>query len=220
MPQENFDAFALRLHPDDEVAVLKRTLKAGTELVNGRVRVTATKTIPAGHKIALTPIRDGAAVHRYGQIIGFAQGTIAPGDHVHTHNCAMRDFARDYAFGANAKATQYFNDPATFQGYVRADGRVATRNYIGVLTSVNCSATVAKYIADAFKRNPFGGASLLDQLSQSGASRCGGGGGNVGVRAPWHVAAWGRDHGRGHMEKLERGVLSLRQLDRLVERRP
>ena len=78
---EKFDDFAVRLHPADEVAVLKRTVKSGTELVNGSLRVTATKTIPAGHKIALVPLQDGAEVRRYGQVIGCAQGAIAAGDH-------------------------------------------------------------------------------------------------------------------------------------------
>ncbi|MBI3708684.1 MAG: UxaA family hydrolase, partial [Proteobacteria bacterium] len=94
-------------------------------------------------------------VRRYSQIIGFATIDIAPGEHVHTHNCEIRDFARDYAYGELAQPTRYVNQPATFEGFARADGRVATRNYIGVLTSVNCSATVARYVAEAFKSNPF-----------------------------------------------------------------
>src|SRR4029077_4411047 len=81
---EKFDEFAIRLHPTDDVAVLKRTVKAGTELLNGALRVSAAKNIPAGHKIALAPIADGAPVRRYGQVIGFAQGNIAAGEHVHT----------------------------------------------------------------------------------------------------------------------------------------
>ena len=92
---------------------------------------------------------------RYNQIIGFAKRPIAAGEHVHLHNLAMGEFARDYAFGVDAKPTQYVAAPATFQGIVRADGtnkgRVATRNYIGILSTVNCSATVAHGIADAFK---------------------------------------------------------------------
>ena len=157
-----FAKLTIRLSAEDNVAIARADLLPGTDLANEGV--TALRHVPSGHKIATRAIAKDEPIRRYGQIIGFATDAIAPGDHVHTHNCAMRDFARDYAFGVNAKATQYVNDPATFQGYVRADGRVATRNYIGVLTSVNCSATVAKYIADAFKRNPFGGASLLDEF--------------------------------------------------------
>jgi altronate hydrolase len=78
---------------------------------------------------------------------------IAAGEHVHTHNLAFSDFAREHAPGAAAQPTAYVAQPATFQGIVRADGRVATRNYIGVLTSVNCSATAARAIADYFRRD-------------------------------------------------------------------
>lgn len=94
----------------------------------------------------------GQALRRYGQIIGFASQAIAAGEHVHVHNLAMGEFARDYAFGVDAKGQQAPNDD-TFMGIVRADGRVATRNYIGILTSVNCSATVARAIADHFRRD-------------------------------------------------------------------
>src|SRR5664279_5246953 len=93
----------------------------------------------------------GEPVKRYDQIIGFAKRPIGPGEHVHLHNLAMGDFARDYAYGVDTKPTQYVDTPATFMGIVRPDGinagKVATRNYIGILSTVNCSATVAHGIA-------------------------------------------------------------------------
>jgi altronate hydrolase len=92
-------------------------------------------------------------VRRYDQVIGHATQPIAPGQHVHVHNLAYADFARHHEPGAGATPTAYFATPATFEGIVRADGRIATRNYIGVLTSVNCSATAARAIADAFRRD-------------------------------------------------------------------
>jgi altronate hydrolase len=119
--------------------------------------VTTKRRIPPGHKIATRTHAAGEAIRRYGQIIGFATEAIAPGDWVHVHNCAMGDFAKDYAWGVDAKPTPMVTPAATFQGIRRADGRVATRNYIGIVTSVNCSAHVADLIADAFKRNPFKG---------------------------------------------------------------
>ncbi|MBN8890636.1 MAG: UxaA family hydrolase, partial [Rhodospirillales bacterium] len=103
------------------------------------------------------PIAVGEPVRRYSQIIGFATAPIAPGQHIHTHNCGMGEFAKDYAWGVDARPTQYFDTPATFQGIRRPDGRVATRNYIGILTSVNCSAHVAGMVADAFRKNPITG---------------------------------------------------------------
>jgi altronate hydrolase len=145
----------IRLNAADNVVVARADLSPGTAVPGEGI--AARGPVPAGHKIATRAIAVGEPVRRYNQIIGFATSAIAPGEHVHTHNCAMGDFARDYAYCANATPTQYANAPATFQGIVRKDGRVATRNYIGILTSVNCSATVANYIAEAFKANPFTG---------------------------------------------------------------
>jgi altronate hydrolase len=113
--------------------------------------VTVSGLIPPGHKVATKAIRAGAPVRRYNQIIGFASRDIAPGEHVHLNNLAMGAFERDYAFGADVKPTRYVDPPATFMGIVRADGRVATRNYIGLLSTVNCSATVVRGIAEAFR---------------------------------------------------------------------
>ncbi len=148
----------IRLHPEDSVVIARATLLPGVAVAEG---VAAIERVPAGHKVAVRPIAPGEPVRRYGQIIGFATAAIAPGQHVHVHNCGMGDFAKDYAYGVDARPTAYFDTPATFQGFRRADGRVATRNYIGIVTSVNCSAHVAGLIADAFRRNPFGGADPL-----------------------------------------------------------
>lgn len=144
----------IRLHPEDSVVIARATLLPGTVVADG---VTATDRIPAGHKVAVKPVAEGEPVRRYGQIIGFAAAPIAPGQHVHTHNCSMGDFAKDYAYGVDATPTAPADVPATFQGIRRPDGRVATRNYIGILTSVNCSAHVASVVADMFRRNPFTG---------------------------------------------------------------
>src|SRR4051812_34045516 len=144
----------IRLHEADSVVVARTTLLPGTPVANG---ATATQRIPPGHKAAVRRIEAGEPVRKYNQIIGFATQAIAPGEHVHVHNMGMGDFAKDYAYGVDAKPTDYVSEPATFEGIVRPDGRVATRNYIGILTSVNCSAHTASLIADAFKRNPFTG---------------------------------------------------------------
>jgi altronate hydrolase len=103
--------------------------------------------------VAIRPIAAGGPILRYGQIIGFATQPIAIGQHVHVQNCGMGDFAKDYAYGVDVTPTPFFNPAATFEGIRRPDGRVATRNYIGILTSVNCSATVARAIADHFRRD-------------------------------------------------------------------
>jgi altronate hydrolase len=143
----------LRIHPDDDVVIARTQLVGGTELPGEGVTVAGL--VPPGHKVAVRAIRAGSPVRRYGQVIGVATQDIAPGQHVHTHNLAFGDFAREHAPGAGAKPTEYVAAPATFDGIVRPDGRIATRNYIGVLTSVNCSATAARAIADRFRRDIF-----------------------------------------------------------------
>ena len=137
----------IRLHPQDDVLIARSQLVGGTTAES----VVVKGLIPPGHKVATRAIAVGEPVRRYNQIIGFASKPIAAGEHVHTHNLAMGDFERDYAFGADIKP-QPARRQATFQGIVRADGRVATRNYIGILSSVNCSATAARAIADHFSR--------------------------------------------------------------------
>jgi altronate hydrolase len=139
----------IRLHPNDDVVIARVEIPTCTVVANEKVR-TATR-IPAGHKLAVRDIAAGRPVKRYDQVIGFATCAIRAGEHVHVHNLGMADFARDYSFCSDRKDTDFVSPQATFQGIVRADGRVATRNYIGILTSVNCSATVARMIADHFR---------------------------------------------------------------------
>jgi len=144
-------ARVIRLNPVDDVVVTLDQLVSGARVAGEDV--VALGLVPPGHKMATRAIEPGEAVRRYGQIIGFASQPIRAGQHVHTHNLAMGDFARDYAFAAEARPTPAAARRATFEGIVRPDGRVATRNYIGILTSVNCSATVARAIADHFRRD-------------------------------------------------------------------
>jgi altronate hydrolase len=141
----------IRLHANDDVVIARAEIPAGALVRKENVRAGAL--IPAGHKLAVRAVAQGAPVKRYNQVIGFATRPIQPGEHVHVHNLAMGEFTRDYAFCADAKPIDYVAPPATFEGIVRKDGRVATRNYLGILTSVNCSATVARMIADHFRNN-------------------------------------------------------------------
>ncbi|MEO6927647.1 MAG: altronate dehydratase family protein, partial [Casimicrobiaceae bacterium] len=143
-------ALTIRLHPHDDVVIARAQLVGGTTLIDEKINVVGL--IPPGHKVAAHALRKGDPVKRYNQIIGFASKDIGAGEHVHLHNLAMGSFDRDYAFGVDAHPTQFVAPQATFEGIVRADGRVATRNYIGILSTVNCSATVARGIADHFTR--------------------------------------------------------------------
>ena len=141
----------IRIHPADNVVIARRQLLGGTAITDEGITIAGL--VPPGHKVATTAMAAGDAVRRYNQVIGHATQAIAPGQHVHTHNLAFAEFARSHEPGAGTHATDYAAEPATFNGIVRADGRAATRNYIGVLTSVNCSATAARAIADQFRRD-------------------------------------------------------------------
>jgi altronate hydrolase len=142
---------ALRLNPADNVVIARTDILSGIE-IPGEGVVTKGR-VPAGHKIATSAIPAGGPVRRYNQIIGFASSAIAAGEHIHTHNLSMGNFDRDYAFSADVHPTDYVPaaQQATFQGILRPDGRVATRNYLGIVSTVNCSATAARYIAEQFR---------------------------------------------------------------------
>ncbi|MER8950134.1 altronate dehydratase family protein [Mesorhizobium sp. M0809] len=151
----------LVLHESDNVAIARRMITAGTALGGSLV---GKGSIPAGHKVSIRSIKSGEPVLRYGQIIGFATKDIEPGLHVHLQNMALCEFEKDYAFGAAVRQTDYVDVPATFMGIRRSDGRAATRNYVGILSTVNCSSHVAGLVAEVFKKNPFTGTNPLAEF--------------------------------------------------------
>ncbi len=145
---------ALQLHPTDNIAIARTTLMPGLviEREGGEGDLTVRQLVQPGHKVALAPVAEGQAVRRYGQIIGFASQPIGAGDHVHSHNLGVQEFKRDYAFASEARPVEIL-PPAqrrTFEGYLRPDGRVGTRNYIAVIGSVNCSASTIRAISNSF----------------------------------------------------------------------
>ena len=144
------------LHQHDNVATARRTLKKGASVVVGDSRVKLRQTIPGGHKVALVSINAGEQLVKYGQIIGFAKTAIEPGDWVHTHNVELRAVGRDYGFCEEiVKPSSLERDKDTFPGFARPGGKAGTRNYIAVISSVNCSASVARYVADHFRSSDF-----------------------------------------------------------------
>tara|TARA_B110000902_G_scaffold264174_1_gene344950 strand:- start:210 stop:1715 length:1506 start_codon:yes stop_codon:yes gene_type:complete len=141
----------LTLHPQDNVAVALADISAGeTDNIAG---VKALQAVKQGHKIAVKPIAAGQNVLRYGQTIGQATADIAAGEHVHVQNLGMGEHTSDYAHATEAKLLLALPDVRTFNGYHRADRSVGTRNYLGILTSVNCSGSVAKFIAEAAEKS-------------------------------------------------------------------
>lgn len=153
----------LRLAAADNVAVALRTLKAGEQfaLADGQQLLTIRTRIMKGHKVALQHLPEGARVIKYAQLIGVCSEAVEAGDHVHTHNLS-------FTLSNTSLRPQGEREPVAvhctdaFMGYRRADGRVGTRNYIAVLSSVNCSATAARRIADAFGAGELAGYANVD----------------------------------------------------------
>jgi altronate hydrolase len=150
---------AVRLSPDDNVAVAARHLAAGTEITVNGTTIALDRRVGMGHKIALAPIRAGEPVLKFGQIIGFAAHDIAPGAHVHVHNVQADKFERDYAFCSEVPPQADAGgspERRFFMGYDRGPERpvhlrYGTRNYLAIISTVNCSASTSKYIAERLR---------------------------------------------------------------------
>ena len=149
------------LNPKDNVTVAREALDAGVALGAG---IATLDAVPSGHKVAIRAIAAGEPVLKYGQVIGIASRDIRPGEHVHLQNLAMQESNAAHDFAADARETPLLPEAErrTFEGYLRPDGQVGTRNYIGIISSVNCSATVSRAIADHFNRG--GGLAGFDNV--------------------------------------------------------
>jgi len=143
----------LRLHPADNTAVTLTDLEPGETMNLHGENFACPTGAPRGHKVALRDIAEGEELIKYNQIIGFASDAISKGEHVHVHNTEPKEFERDYAFGADCRPTPALpeSERRFFKGYRRTDGKVGTRNMIAVISTVNCSATVVRKIADHFR---------------------------------------------------------------------
>jgi len=138
------------LHPEDSVAIARKNIETGRELEVKGITVRTLAPIPAGHKVAIRPVRAGDPVYRYGNVIGFATTSIQPGEHVHVHNLGYQELdTAEVAIQERPMATRA-TSAETFFGYQRADGRVGTRNYIAVVAASNCAAHTAELIAESF----------------------------------------------------------------------
>ena len=142
---------AVLLRADDNVAVAARPIPKGFPLAVGGRSVVVREPIALGHKVAVADVEVGEPIRKYGQIIGFASRSIARGDWVHVHNLSADVFERDYAFSSQQAPPLPVVEPRTFQGYLRADGRVGTRNYVAVISAVNCSASTSRVVAERFR---------------------------------------------------------------------
>lgn len=145
----------LQLHPTDNVAVARRALRAGETVSCGSFSVTISEPIPANHKVALNDLAAGSGIRKFGQPIGSAAAAIQAGGWVHTHNVSLERERAGYEFSTELLQ---FPEPAprTFLGYRRKDGRAGTRNYIAIISTVNCSATTSRYVAQELSRTDLG----------------------------------------------------------------
>ena len=145
-------AALIRLHPKDNVLIAREPLTLGATVNADGARIKIRAQVPAGHKIAARKIAANEIVLKYDTPIGVATRDIEPGEHVHSHNIALAEFQHQHDFGRDVVPVQYvpLEQRASFMGIVRADGRVATRNFIGIMSSVNCSSTAIRRIADWF----------------------------------------------------------------------
>jgi altronate hydrolase len=153
MATRTITELAIILEAEDDVAIAKREIPAGTALEDGGARIEARQDIRPGHKIARRARRAGDTVRRYGQVIGFATADILPGDHVHSHNLGIGALQREYEFCTDVRPVQYYpqGQMRFFDGYRREDGRVGTRNYVAIISGVNCSASVSQFVKDRFR---------------------------------------------------------------------
>lgn len=141
----------IRLHATDNLVIALTDLPKGATPAG--VTVPLPGPVPRGHKLATRAIAKGEIVLRYGQSIGQATEDIPEGGHIHSHNLGMGPHSSDYAIGEQAAPLEPL-PVREFMGYHRSDGQVGTRNYIGILTSVNCSGSVARFIAEAAEKDP------------------------------------------------------------------
>jgi altronate hydrolase len=144
---------AIVLNPGDDVAIAKKEIPAGSVIEDTSGRIEVRQDIRPGHKMARHARGAGQEVRRYGQVIGFATADIAVGDHVHTQNLAVGDLHREYEVGTDVRPVDFYppDKMRYFDGYLREDGRVGTRNYVAIISGVNCSASVSQFVKDKFR---------------------------------------------------------------------
>jgi len=148
--QDSKNVRVMLLAPGDNIVVTTQSVQQGAILEGQGVR--ANHDTPQGHKIAIRPIQSGAPILKFETVIGYAAQDIAPGDWLHSHNIKFDAVDKDYAFARDYVPTLILppEQRAQFMGIRRANGRVGTRNYIGLFVTVNCSATVARKIGNYF----------------------------------------------------------------------
>ncbi|MBC7779727.1 MAG: altronate dehydratase [Proteobacteria bacterium] len=219
------DFGAVTMHPADNVAIARVDLEPGSASVERGP--TCLQPIPRGHKVALRAIAIDEPIVKYNTVIGFARAAIAAGQHVHRHNLGAgargNEGLYDYAFCRDRRPTDFVpaERRAVFQGFVREGGRVGTRNFIGVISTVNCSATVARCIAEHYNHGPGWLPATVDGVvALTHGSGCGLGGNSAGHELLQRTLAGFANHPNfGGLLIVGLGCETL-QIERLLERYP
>ena len=137
----------VRITPRDMVAVALKPLKAGETVSWGTGKLTLKDDLPMGHKAALRDIRKGEAVIKYGYPIGEATEDIPAGGHVHVHNLhTLLSGEKEYEWHP-VYPRQEKEEPVSFMGYPRKNGKPGIRNELWILPTVGCVNDVAKALA-------------------------------------------------------------------------
>ncbi len=204
----------VRLDAGDTVVTVLQSLEAGAD-VDG---VTTTGLVPKGHKVATVAMPAGSEIRKYAQVIGYAASDIAAGEHVHTHNTEFRNTDQSYEFGTDQRPVAPAREADTFLGYRRDNGKVGTRNYIAIVTSVNCSATAARMIADHFTPERLAAYPNVDGVAAFvHGTGCGMAGDGDGFEALQRVM-WGYARHPNHAGVLMVGLgCEMNQIDWLLE---
>jgi altronate hydrolase len=205
---------ALRLSSDDDVAILLQSVSPGQEI--GLDGVVARDAVPSGHKIALRALRAGTEVKKYGWAIGVAKADIAAGELVHEHNLAFTPTVREVAGGSDLRPVAALGT-RQFDGFYRANGAIGTRNYVGVLTSVNCSASVARRIAAGFHEDRMADYAHVDGVAAfTHATGCGTAYTGDGVENLQRTLAGYANHPNFHSVVIIGLGCEVNQIDRLI----
>ena len=152
LDDKNTTGPAIRLNSADNVSIALSEISSGTTLPGSNI--VTREIIPPGYKIAIDDIPKGDPIKKYNVTIGFAKNDILAGTMLHNHNIEFKEFDRDYAYTKEFKPLELLpeNHRATFEGFLRSNGTAGTRNFIAIVSTVNCSATVVHAIADHFTK--------------------------------------------------------------------
>ena len=144
----------LKVDPRDNVLVALVDLPVGQRVIFGDDQFVLVSNIPAKQKFAVTDLAVGDEIIMYGGMVGRVREPIARGGLLSTRN-VQHDAT---GFSAKNRTVQWAPPEGisrwsqrTFDGYVRKDGQVGTRNYWLIIPLVFCENRNVEALRDAFE---------------------------------------------------------------------